>query len=202
MMRERLNFAAGALTGVNSGLEAAADTLERRYCESLPQVADKAADRACRGCPNNMVCWGQKYELFHREFDRLVKVLRSGGELSVQSLSPMAAAECIDRDGVIRAVRKAYGQYLSASGEQQRIRELRRVYSGQLTSLSGILADHGRCRREDTHRKPDCGAPRGESPPGLRALPPGGVRDPHEERQNAAGGIRHRRAIHREGIPR
>ena len=143
MMRERLNFAAGALTGVNSGLEAAADTLERRYCESLPQVADKAADRACRGCPNNMVCWGQKYELFHQEFDRLVKVLRSGGELSVQSLSPMAAAECIDRDGVIRAVRKAYGQYLSASGEQQRIRELRRVYSGQLTSLSGILADMG-----------------------------------------------------------
>ena len=143
MMRERLNFAAGALTGVNSGLEAAADTLERRYCENLPQVADKAADRACRGCPNNMVCWGQKYELFHREFDRLVKVLRSGGDLSVQSLSPMAAAECIDRDGVIRAVRRAYGQYLSASGEQQRIRELRRVYSGQLTSLSGILADMG-----------------------------------------------------------
>ncbi|MDY4587536.1 MAG: SpoIIE family protein phosphatase [Oscillospiraceae bacterium] len=143
MMRERLNFAAGALAGVNSGLEAAADTLERRYCESLPQVADKAADRACRSCPNNMVCWGQKYELFHREFDRLVKTLRTGGELSVQSLSPLAAAECINRDGVIRAVRKEYDRYLSASGEQQRIRELRRVYSGQLFSLSGILTDMG-----------------------------------------------------------
>lgn len=143
MMRERLNFAAGALSGVNTGLEAAADTLERRYTESLPQVADKAADKVCRSCPNNMVCWGQKYELFHREFDRLVKVLRSGGELSMQSLSPMAAAECVNRDGVIRGVRKAYEQYLAVSGEQQRIRELRRIYSGQLFSLSGILADMG-----------------------------------------------------------
>lgn len=143
MMRERLNFAAGALAGVNSGLEAAADTLERRYCESLPQVADKAADRVCRGCPNNMVCWGQKYELFHREFDRLVKTLRTCGELSERSMSPQAAAECINRDGVIRGVRKAYEQYLAASGEQHRIRELRRIYSGQLFTLSGILTDMG-----------------------------------------------------------
>lgn len=143
IMRERLNFAAGALSGANTGLEAAAETLERRYSEDLSQVADKAADLSCRACPNNMVCWGQKYELFHREFDRLVKTLRCGGELSVQSLSPMAAAECIDRDGVIKAVRKAYEQYLSASGEQQRIRELRRIYTGQMFSLSGILADMG-----------------------------------------------------------
>lgn len=143
IMRERLNFAAGALTGVNNGLEVTADTLERRYSEDLTQVADKAADRACRSCPNNMVCWGQKYDLFRKEFDRLVKMLRSGGELSVQSLSPNAAAECIDRDGVIKAVRKAYDQYLAASGEQKRIRELRRIYSGQLFSLSGILSDMG-----------------------------------------------------------
>lgn len=143
MMRERLCFAAGALSGVNSGLEATADTLERRYCESLTQVADKAADKVCRGCSNNMVCWGQKYELFHGEFNRLVKQLRSGGELSAQSMSPLAAAECIDREGVIRGVRRAYEQYLAASGEQQRVKELRRIYSEQLYSLSSILTDMG-----------------------------------------------------------
>ena len=143
VVKERLGFAAGAVAGVNSGLEATADTLERRYSESLPQVADKAADKCCRGCPNNMVCWGQKYELFHNEFNRLVKQLRSGGEISEQSMTPMAAAECVDRSGVIRAVRRAYEQYLLTSGEQQHIRELRRIYSGQLTTLSEILSDLG-----------------------------------------------------------
>lgn len=143
MIRERLCFAAGALSGVNSGLEATADTLERRYSESITQVADKAADRVCRGCPNNMVCWGQKYELFHGEFNRLVKQLRTGGELSAQSMSPLAAAECINREGVIKGVRKAYEQYLTASGEQQRVKELRRIYSEQILSLSNILTDMG-----------------------------------------------------------
>ncbi|MGN1339088.1 MAG: SpoIIE family protein phosphatase [Oscillospiraceae bacterium] len=143
VIKERMGFAAGAVAGVNSSLEATADTLERRYSESLPQVADKAAEKCCRSCPNNMVCWGQKYELFHAEFNRLVKQLRSGGEITERSMSPNAAAECVDRAGVIRAVRKAYEQYLQASGEQQHIRELRRIYSAQLTSLSEILSDLG-----------------------------------------------------------
>ena len=107
VLRERLNFAAGAVEGVNTGLEAAADTLERRYSASLIQVADNAADRACRCCPNNMICWGQKYELFHGEFERLVKQLRTGGEISEQSMNPLAAAECVNRPGVIAGVRRA-----------------------------------------------------------------------------------------------
>ena len=143
ILRERLCFAAGAVSGVNSGLEAAADTLERRYSVSLPEVADKAADKCCRSCPNNMVCWGQKYEIFHAEFNRLVKQLRCGGELTEQSLSPNAAAECINRAGVISGVRRAYEQYLSVSGGQQRTRELRRIYSSQLSSVSEILSDMG-----------------------------------------------------------
>ena len=143
VLRERLCFAAGAVSGVNTGLEAAAETLERRYSDSLPQVADKAADKACRCCPNNMVCWGQKYELFHGEFDRLVKQLRTGGELSEQSMNPLAAAECINRPGVIAGVKKAYEQYLRASGEQQHVRELRRIFTGQLSSMSELLTDLG-----------------------------------------------------------
>lgn len=143
VMRERLNFAAGALSGVNTGLEAAAETLERRYCDSISQTADKAADKVCRSCPNNMVCWGQKYELFHGEFQRLVKQLRSGGEVTAQSMSPQAAAECINREGVAAGVRRAYEQYLSASGSQRRVRELRRIYTEQLGSLSCILSDMG-----------------------------------------------------------
>lgn len=143
MVRERLCFAANALSGVNSGLEATADTLDRRYSANLAQVADKAADKVCRNCPNNMVCWGQKYELFHGEFNRLVKQLRSGGELSEQSMSPQAAAECIDRAGVVRGIRRAYEQYLMSAGGQQRIKELRRIYTGQLECFSEILSDMG-----------------------------------------------------------
>lgn len=143
VLKERLNFAAGAVEGVNTGLEAAADTLERRYSTGLIQVADNAADKACRCCPNNMICWGQKYELFHGEFDRLVKQLRSGGEISEQSMNPLAAAECVNRAGVIAGVRRAYEQYLRESGEQKHIKELRRVFSEQLGAFGEILRDMG-----------------------------------------------------------
>ena len=145
VLKERLDFAAGAVAGVNSGLEAAAETLERRYSASMIQVADNAADRACRCCPNNMICWGQKYELFHGEFERLVKQLRSGGEISEQSMSPLAAAECVNRPGVVAGVCRAYEQYLHSAGEQKRIRELRRLFTGQLSSFGEMLRDMGGC---------------------------------------------------------
>lgn len=143
VMQERLCFAARAVSGVNNGLEAAAGTLERRYSVTLQEVADRAADKACRTCPNNMVCWGKKYELFHSEFSRLVKQLRCGGEFSEHSMSPEASAECIDHRAVTDSVRWAYERYLTASGGQQHIRELRRIYSSQLSTVSEILSDMG-----------------------------------------------------------
>lgn len=90
-----------------------------------------------------MICWGQKYELFHGEFERLVKQLRTGGEISEQSMNPLAAAECVNRPGVIAGVRRAYEQYLRESGEQKHIKELRRLFSEQLGAFGEILRDMG-----------------------------------------------------------
>lgn len=143
MLRERLCFAADAISGVSNGLNAAADTLERRYSTTLEQVGEDAAEKACRNCPNSMVCWGQKYELFKAEFNRLVKLVRAGNELSEQSLSPLAAEECIGKSAVIRSVNSAYSRYLSAAADDRRIRELRRIYTEQLASVHDILEDMG-----------------------------------------------------------
>lgn len=143
MLRERLCFAADAISGVSSGLNAAAETLERRYSATIQQVGENAADRACKNCPNNMMCWGQKYELFHAEFNRLVKLQRSGAELTEQSLSPLVAQECIRRTEVIKAIKAAYDRYLSAASDERRVREMRRIYTEQLASVHDILEDMG-----------------------------------------------------------
>lgn len=143
MLRERLCFAADAIAGVSSGLNAAADTLERRYSTTIEQVSEDAAERACRSCPNSMVCWGQKYELFKSEFERLVKQIRTGNEITEQSMSPQAAEECISRSAVIKAVKAAYSGYMAAAADERRIRELRRIYVEQLASVHDILEDMG-----------------------------------------------------------
>ncbi|MBQ8170569.1 MAG: SpoIIE family protein phosphatase [Oscillospiraceae bacterium] len=143
MLRERLCFAADAISGVSSGLNAAAETLERRYSATLQQVGEDAADKACKNCPNNMMCWGQKYELFHAEFNRLVKLQRCGAELTEQSLSPLVAQECIRRTEVLKAIKAAYDRYLSAASDERRVRELRRIYTEQLASVHDILEDMG-----------------------------------------------------------
>lgn len=143
MLRERLCFAADAISGVSNGLNAAADTLERRYSTTLQQVAEDAADRACRNCPNSMICWGEKYELFRAEFNRLVKLVRSGAELTEQSFSPLVSQECIGRAAVIRGIKAAYSRYQTATADERRIRELRRIYTEQLASVHDILEDMG-----------------------------------------------------------
>ena len=140
MLRERLNFAADAIGGIGSGINAAADTLDRKYSTNPEKIAERAADRACRSCPNSMVCWGKKYEQFRKEFSRLVTQLRTGFELTEFSMSPECAEECVNKNSVIRAISSEYSRYVSAAADERRIRELRRIYIDQLEGLRDMGA--------------------------------------------------------------
>ena len=148
MLRERLNFAADAIAGIGSGINAAADTLDRKYNMSPEQVAERAADRCCRSCPNSMSCWGKHYELFHGEFSRLVMQLRSGFELTEFSLSAECAEICPNGEGVAKAIASEYSRYLSVMSDERRVRELRRIYIDQLSGIRDILRDMGKLSPE------------------------------------------------------
>lgn len=148
MLRERLNFAADAIGGIGTGISAAAETLDRKYSLSPDQVAERAADKACRSCPNSMVCWGKKYELFRKEFARLVMQLRTGFELTEFSMSPECSEECVNKGGVVRAITAEYSRYISAMSDERRVRELRRIYIDQLEGVRDILRDLGTLRSE------------------------------------------------------
>ena len=104
MLRERLNFAVDAISGIGAGINAAADTLEKKYRATFEELPDKAADRCCRSCPNSMSCWGKNYEMFRAEFARLAGQLRAGAELTEFSMSPECSEICVNKSGVIRAV--------------------------------------------------------------------------------------------------
>lgn len=148
MLRERMNFAADAIAGIGTGISAAADTLDRKYNMTLNQVAERAADKACRSCPNSMACWGKNYELFSGEFSRLIAQLRTGFPLTEFSMSPECAGECVNRGGVAEALSSEYSRYLSAKNDERRVRELRRIYTDQLAGLRDILRDMGNFKTE------------------------------------------------------
>lgn len=145
MIHERLNFAADAIAGIGTGIAAAAEVLDKKYSQSasITEIADKAADRVCRSCPSSMTCWGAKYELFHKEFTRLVIQLRTGFELTEFSLSPECSELCVDPNGVVKAISREYSRYVSAMADERRVRELRRIYTDQLSGVRDILRDMG-----------------------------------------------------------
>lgn len=143
MIHERLNFAADAIAGIGSGISAAADVLDRKYSQNVGDVADRAADRACRSCPNSMICWGSKYEIFRKEFGRLVTQLRTGFELTEFSLSAECAEICVNSAGVVKAISAEYSRYVSAMADERRVRELRRIYTDHLSGVRDILRDMG-----------------------------------------------------------
>lgn len=143
MIHERLNFAADAIAGIGSGIAAAAEVLDKKYSQNASDVADRAADRVCRSCPNSMTCWGRKYELFRKEFSRLVMQLRTGFELTEFSLSPECAELCVNQSGVVKAINAEYSRFVSAMADERRVRELRRIYTDQLSGVRDILRDMG-----------------------------------------------------------
>ena len=140
---ERLNFAADALEGVGAGISAAAETLDRKYCLNIEEISDRAAERSCRSCPKSMICWGSEYERFHGEFARLVMQLRTGFELTENSLSGECAEECVNPAGVVGAITAEYSRYISAMSDERRIRELRRIYTDRLSATEEILRAMG-----------------------------------------------------------
>ena len=144
IIRERLNFAADALEGVGAGITAAADALDKKYSFNIEGISDRAADKVCRSCPKSMVCWGRKYELFRKEFSRLVMQLRTGFELTEFSLSPECAEECVNPAGVAKAISAEYSRYISAMSDERRIRELRRIYTDRLSATQEILREISR----------------------------------------------------------
>ena len=143
IITERLNFAADAIAGIGSGISAAADVLDKKYALSPADIADRAADRACRSCPNSMVCWGREYERFHKEFNRLVEQLRTGFELTEFSMSPDCAEICVNHAAVVKAVDAEYSRCVSAMADERRVRELRRIYTDNLNGVRDILRDMG-----------------------------------------------------------
>ena len=148
MLRERLNFAADAISGIGAGINAAAETLDRRYNSSPEKIPEMAADRCCSSCPNSMKCWGKCYDMFSAEFSRLTAQLRMGFELSENSLSAECSEICVDPRGVVKAVTEEYGRYVSAASDERRIRELRRIYVDQLAGVRDILRDMGDLRSD------------------------------------------------------
>lgn len=154
MLRERLNFAADAISGIGAGINAAADSLDRRYSAAPDELPEKAADRCCRSCPLSMSCWGKNYELFRAEFARLAGQLRAGVELTEFSMSPECSDICVNKSGVIKAVRSEYSRYLSVMADERRVRELRRIYTDQLAGTRDILRDMANMRADipDTDR--------------------------------------------------
>jgi stage II sporulation protein E len=143
IMRERLCFAADAVSGIGTGLNAAAETLDRKYSSTLEQAAERAADRSCKTCPNSMICWGQKYELFRGEFERLMKELRAGAEPTELSMNGECGELCANKGAVIRAVGAEYNRYVAAAADSRRIKELRRIYTDHLSEMHDILREMG-----------------------------------------------------------
>lgn len=141
MLCERLNFAADAISSIEAGLQAAAETLDKKYKSGIENIAERAADRCCRSCPNSMICWGKNYDLFYGEFSGLVEAMRSGS--AEVALSAECSDICVDPDGVKRAVQAEYARFVSVKQSERRIRELRRIYTDQLEGVRDILRDMG-----------------------------------------------------------
>lgn len=148
MLRERLNFAADAISGIGAGINAAAETLDRRYNSAPEKIPEMAADKCCSSCPNSMKCWGKCYDMFSAEFSRLTAQLRMGFKLTEDSLSGDCAEICVNPGGVIKAVTEEYLRYISAASDERRIRELRRIYVDQLAGVRDILRDMGDMKSE------------------------------------------------------
>lgn len=144
LLCERLNYAADALRGVGAGISAASEALEEKYAFTSESIAERAADRVCRSCPKSMLCWGEKYELFRAEFERLVEQLRTGFPLTDNSMNGECAQICVYPSGVANALTEEYSRYLSAKRDEQRIGEIRRIYSDRLLSTEQILRDLSR----------------------------------------------------------
>ena len=148
ILSDRLEAAATALREVSSTTREVADHLQKSTVENPEMLFDRLANRYCKGCLYQMICWQQHYGDTVEALGRGLSAYRKENHIPAETLAGLND-RCPSRERLAAALEKEYAGYLSREEQRVRTARVRSIVTdqfdglaGTLTGLSEYLRDH------------------------------------------------------------
>lgn len=135
----RLSGMGSAIGEMNSAIRKTAEVLDRENVHDPSEIYITAADNICRGCKNNMHCWGECYNRSADIMNKAIKNIRSGQLADENMLSGHFEEMCPKRRELAGELNRCYASYSCARSAARKITEMRKILTTQLNSTQLML---------------------------------------------------------------
>lgn len=132
----RLGCASDALKDIAGTTQKVADRLGSMEQEPISNVYETAAQRVCRRCGSNVYCWQSKYTDTMNAMNDITELLRQNGTISQADVPGYLQDKCCKLGALVTGINQCYGEYLTRSGTQREISQVRSVVTDQFEGLS------------------------------------------------------------------
>lgn len=147
---KKLSGMSATIGEMNRAIKKTAQALDSRNIHDVSSVYLNAGEEICRGCANNMYCWGSCYNRSADILNKAVQKIRSGVLADEAMLDGHFAEVCTRRKELSQSLNKQYAAFRSAQSASRKVGEMREILSVQMTatqkmldSMSAeLLADH------------------------------------------------------------
>lgn len=136
---EKLEAMGEAIGEMNKAVENTAKALDRENVHDISQVYQNAAEQVCRGCRNNMECWGSYYNSSSDILGKAVNGIRSGILVSEEMLGGRFEQCCPNRRELAQSLNRQYAAFCAAETASRKVGEMRGILSAQLTATKKML---------------------------------------------------------------
>ena len=138
ILSDRLEAAATALREVSSTTREVAGRLQKSTAENPEMLFDRLANRYCKGCLYQMICWQQHYGDTVEALGRGLSAYRKENHIPAETLAGLND-RCPSRERLAAALEKEYAGYLSREEQRVRTARVRSIVTDQFDGLAGTL---------------------------------------------------------------
>lgn len=135
----RLSGMGSAIGEMNSAIKKTAEVLDRENIHDPSEIYITAADNICKGCKNNMHCWGECYNRSADIMNKAIKSIRSGQLADENMLTGHFEDICHKRRELAGELNRCYAAYSCARSAARKIGEMRKILTTQLSSTQLML---------------------------------------------------------------
>lgn len=136
---QRLSGMGNAIGEMNSAIKKTAEVLDRENIHDPSEIYINAAENICRGCKNNMYCWGECYNRSADIMNKAVDKIRSGQLADENMLTGHFSEICPERRSLSAELNRCYAAYSCARSSARKIGEMRKILTAQLSSTRNML---------------------------------------------------------------
>ncbi len=137
----RLDFAAKALSNVNSCVNSVSDKLSRLYTPNAQWIYDNASSNTCVRCGMRYYCFEKQKTQTNEDFHSLTDTLKKNGFVKESDIEQNFKKRCCRTTELVSSINQSYKEYQSCEAARRRITQIRSVVAGQFAGLSDILED-------------------------------------------------------------